>query len=708
MKLRKCWLLIFVALLLKSGNISAQVESPPTLALGVAGVVGEKGSIDVDLLAEIISEKQGELKQEFIKKTFFNDLDDHSYVLWEFMYRTVNVLLESESKDAIKKNLLQNSANLALVYGFCEFYLHLSQKMGNSALDSLIFQYDAAHYTTRSFQYPPLNGNAASLSNFVSGPKVAQLSEYTHSVNGVRLDFSAVFIDLVFEVMRTDTAVVKELGLLNTPCPLGKNYYENTSAYYRLKRSGSDNLKKALEQMRLRLKNEIDLLMDNFMLLKKLSRSRGTLQEVLAQYKDELGQIAAKNRTSPTYQQMFDQLKAKSDSVFTDLGGLSRAFSPQLGTETVSGANRSGVTAIAVTEVRTDDRELAKEIAENLRAFAGFLGRKTQVDQYDIYYLEKSIMPLLVRLVAEKGLDSKYLQIANEFDKLITWKLLDQFNTQIAKGDFGRLTSFPISTFSDLLDFVTRLDELDEVETYQYVLDIIQNTSEVYSDRKLGLYLKTVIDNINTYTILDGENNRVEIAVEDIISRLYDKYANRQSGIFGLYFSIGLNQTLASDLTYTQRDPNTNTVVIEEVRSLGFASEKIGLKVKMIDFKWRRSFTVGETYYSRLTHNRHDVTRFRSDKPFVSDLYFVTYASGLLYQITNLKTAEQFNDPIVGTGIGVAFYNSLDLNIGYNWPLRSRSDFFERMDSGQLITLAFDIKITEYLSALGKKRKSKP
>jgi hypothetical protein len=145
---------VITLFLLISLPIYGQVESPPSLTLGVAGVVGEKGSIDVDLLAQIISEKQGELKQEFIKKIFFNDLENHSYAVWEFTYRSINVLLENESKDAIKKNLLENASNLALVYGFSELYLQLSRRMCHSALDSLLLQFDSDYKKDRIFICP--------------------------------------------------------------------------------------------------------------------------------------------------------------------------------------------------------------------------------------------------------------------------------------------------------------------------------------------------------------------------------------------------------------------------------------------------------------------------------------------------------------------------------------------------------------------------
>jgi hypothetical protein len=707
--------ILFLALMSCFTNIQAQVESPPTLALGVAGVVGEKGTIDVDLLAQIISEKQGELKQEFIKKTFFNDLDDHSYVMWEFMYRSLNVLLESESKDAIKKNLLANSANLALVYGFCEFYLQLSAKMGNSNLDALLIKYDPANYKTHFFQYPAVNPNSFSASDQaeIKFLKLPDLKKYSRTIHDpiydtkLDLNFGSVFIDLVFEVMRTDTAVVKTLGFLNVSFPLGKEFYTQHSAYHRIKMYAPAEITSALEDLRKRIEGEIHVLMGNFMLIKKISKSQSPLKKLIEEYDQQLLDLKQKyaiGNSGRVVEDIFRKLKQHSDSINSDLKGLNSAIDPT----TIRAGTSGGNTAVAITQVTNDNKQLSKEISENLEAFNRFINKKVDFDQYDIYYLEKSIMPLLIRLVTEKGLDAKYLELAKEFDVLITGQLLKKLDKVLSAGGFKELqTKYPIATFTDLLELITRLDELDKVETYEYVLRIIQNAGEVYSDKKVGLYLKTMVDAINTYTILNSEDKKVDIAVEDIISRIYEKYGNRQSSIFNLYFSVGINQSISSHFTYKKLLPNSTTTETDTIKSIGFVSEKIGLKVKLIDVKWRRSFTVGETYHARFTGNGHTVRKFRSNKPLVSDVYALTYLSGLLYKVADLTTHKDFKDPIAGVGLGVAFFNSLDLNLGYNWPLQSGNDFFANISKKQIWTVGFDIKITEYLMALGKKRKAK-
>lgn len=681
-------------LLLIQFPLLSQVESPPTLALGVAGVVGEKGSIDVDLVAQIISEKQAELKKEFIKKSMFKDLDNSSYVLWEYMYTSLNVLLESESKQAIKKNLLKNSTNLALVYGFSELYLQIATRMCQSTLDNFLQKFDSTY--AHEFQCPSSGRSTIPF-------KLADLKKYQKTIDGETITFSEFFIDIAFEVLRTNKGVTDTLGLLTNPFPLDKSFYEGRSAYYKVRKV----MPAEVDPFKERLTKEVAILMDNYILIRKLSQSDKSLKDLVADYFVEVQAIASSNGLTKSLAQeqlsntLFDTLAKKANSIYKDLQKMS---SPP----TVGAARPGDGSGNTTIEITTTDNSLSEEIARVLKAFSGFIAKKTNFNQNDLYYIESSIKPLLVKLITERNLDSKYIDIANEFDTFITWHLLDKLEKKLLQaGNFKDLSNEKLSFFSSLLELITRLDELDKVETYEYVIKTIQDIGEIFPDKKVGMYVKTLVDNLERYTIINQEDKKVEIAVEDIITRIYDRYANRQSSIFSLYFSIGVNQSITSNFTYQSLLPDSSGFDVDTLKSVAFVSEKIGFKVKIIDFKWRRSFSVGETYQTRLFKKDRTVRKFMSNRPLVSDIYFVTYASGLLYKVANLTTEEEFNDPIAGVGLGVSFFNSLDLNLGYNWPLQSDNDFFDTFKKNGLLTIGFDIKITEYLSALGKKRQKK-
>lgn len=662
-----------------------QVESPPTLALGVAGVVGEKGSIDIDVLAQLISEKQGELKKEFIKKTIFRDLEGQSYVVWEYVHNSLDILLESESKEAIKKNLLEQTSNLALVYGFSELYLQVSSKMCNSSLDDLLKVYDKA-YNSNEYTCGTIHSPAA------LKVKLHNLKDYKH--DGIA--FSSFFLDLVFEVLRNDTTVHK-LGFLSKALPLNNSYYQEHSAYFKIKRKLPAETSNLYERM----KQEVNLLLKNYQLIRKWSDNNTSLNDLVIHFSARQNELISQKRAA-SQTSLYQSLIGETTTIYNDLQSKNSSFG-------ISTLPSGGNVAIAYTENK-NNKELSETIDKNLAAFKRFAGRGTAFTQDDLFYLEKSIRPLLIRLVSENGLDPKYLQIAEDLELMITTELLLQLKQQLDRAAI-RLSSASLATknmsqFGDLLDFITHLDELDKVETYQFVFNVLKEASEIFEDKKLGFYLKSIVENVDKYTIINSDENKVEVAVEDIITRIYEKFANRQSSVFSLYFSIGANQSIQSNFSVRALLPDSTGFRTDSIKSIAFASEKIGLKVKLVDFKWRRSFEYGETFQTRLTGKSITVSEFKSREPLVSDIYFLAYGSGILYKIADLTSDKQFQDPIAGLGVGVSFFNSLDLNIGYNWPLQADNGFFENFDKKNIWTISFDVKITEYLSALGKKRKA--
>ena len=60
----------------------------------------------------------------------------------------------------------------------------------------------------------------------------------------------------------------------------------------------------------------------------------------------------------------------------------------------------------------------------------------------------------------------------------------------------------------------------------------------------------------------------------------------------------------------------------------------------------------------------------RTYTPIISDFYLFAYGSGLLYNIADLTTeGDHFNNSMVGIGVGLAFFNALDVNIWRASPM---------------------------------------
>ena len=81
-------------------------------------------------------------------------------------------------------------------------------------------------------------------------------------------------------------------------------------------------------------------------------------------------------------------------------------------------------------------------------------------------------------------------------------------------------------------------------------------------------------------------------------------------------------------------------------------------------------------------------------------MHLMVYGSGLLYNLVDLKSNDDWNQAVVGTGIGVTFFNGLSANIGVAVPFTDNNFKSENA----YLNIGFDIPIIEYIGALSKKK----
>lgn len=105
-----------------------------------------------------------------------------------------------------------------------------------------------------------------------------------------------------------------------------------------------------------------------------------------------------------------------------------------------------------------------------------------------------------------------------------------------------------------------------------------------------------------------------------------------------------------------------------------------------------------------LEKSEDELKRQNTGKPLVSDIYWFTYGSGLLYNLVDASTNVNFKGAFFGTDLGVSFFNGLNLNFS---AAVSSEKFFYTKNTPVFLNLGFDIKIFEYIEALSEKQKLK-
>lgn len=218
-----------------------------------------------------------------------------------------------------------------------------------------------------------------------------------------------------------------------------------------------------------------------------------------------------------------------------------------------------------------------------------------------------------------------------------------------------------------------------------------------------------ISDFVLDYTIIEYQedpNNdaKLFVDIESLISALDQHYnsKSRKSSMSSkfwyvnprLFFSIGTNYGAFFDSNSLSTDNSGNA---ESLENIYFASEKIGIKIKFFDMKYTRAFEPGEKFKYRGTQR---VWLRPQKQTIISDMHLIVYGSGLLYNLVDLKSNDNFNQAVVGIGIGVTFFNGLSGNIGVAVPFTDKNFKSENT----YLNIGFDIPIIEYISALSKKK----
>jgi hypothetical protein len=615
----------------------SQVASPPTLIAGLSGLSGEKGDLDIALISEIVTEKQAELKKELVTRLIFDRLRVQNYTTWEFAYNTLNILLDSQSKGGIQKEVLEYASNAAFVYGFAEVYLQISARYCNGALFNLVNTWDPSNSYNPFFNCP-----ASTLGNVLPSQLILPRLNRTTGTSSLPPMLSNLLIDMVYDILKQNQTI-KSLGFFKSALPLGDTFYQNTSAYY------SYRTQPQVSTLYNRMQAEINGLVNNYYLIKVIvddSPSFGSIPSYLS-------------RTPPT-------IPSVTATLAMDLQNLNSRISSS----------------------PTKDPALSKRITEVYSAFSSFVNRSASGSSYtinDLYFLDQKILPLIVELTTEYGFDPKYLSFANTYRQIIVTNLFTSSGLSLYTGSpsLGQIAS----EFINLLD---NFHKLDKSSSYEFVLSELKDHSKLFeaSNPAAHVIFNGLVNFLDNYTTFDKEKNTINMDVEEIISQVYGQYAAHTTSAIQIYFSVGLNQTL-----------NTSNLSGEEGGNIGFAAEKLGFKItpQRWNIKKRRA-----DRFANYFGPRAGTVDYINKSPFISDFHFITYASGLLYNIVNVKTEKDFNRPLFGIGFGPSFFNGLDFHIFSNWtiPNAGHSLTWDK----PIVGLSFDIKIIEYLTRLKSKK----
>ena len=279
--------------------------------------------------------------------------------------------------------------------------------------------------------------------------------------------------------------------------------------------------------------------------------------------------------------------------------------------------------------------------------------QQNDIHMGDIEYLENYVLPEIIGI---QNILTDSIKINSLKEKLLAGIPLLKAQALLQKEsdltDLG-LDSDKIKHALSLFNFISNLDNLDKAQTFESILNLFREGNEkIYAELPQGEFKNAynLFSNaVDKYTLIDTKNQKIDVDVASFLVELENYYDKNDTSNWGFYLGIGINQNIILG----------ETAILGSEKSVGLASEKLGVSYKILDFKRISDYTntvPSDIYLSK-------------QSPFINEWYTMVYGSGLLYTVANTTTDQNFDYAQFGVGTGIRFYNALDFNVTFSLSL---------------------------------------
>jgi hypothetical protein len=651
---------------------------PPTLQIGLDGFSLDKGSLDAQLIMEIIAEKQQELKIKAIQNVFLKKVANAGGTVYSFTDNVVRELVFEKDPKVRTTKILENTVNIVFVSSFLKHFLSTRDSGQIQQINSLFNKINNSEN-----QISLKTDSELEISSFVAKERES-ITSYFKDENAMY--FITLLLDMCSDAVRKDEKL-KQLGLMQISYSATYDYLNkfnqlNSEPIY-IKKNEKNIFNK---NHFLRIYND-DL--DDKDILEISKAVKNIYDEITASLGDITNYIGLVKFIMEEYSFRNENLE-----LFVRHGASISNFKDKVGELTSLKANiETIVNSIRVDN--TDDTVLISEI-NNLNRIYFYIEKAIEFIEKDnanhkiiadiIYTFYSEFRPLLLN---QSYRSSEYLKVISQLNE-ITHSFADLLR---AKNNSLSPENFKMSSF---LLLASKLYQFNRSTTISEYLKLIEDISQIFPEDNVKNALSTVITFVKDYTVIekDGKGNEfINFNVESFIVKLHNVKPYKLSR-WQFHFTVGMNNA------YFDKD-----LVLSDgsvVRNLSYVGEKIGVKYKLFDRSFWKTRNPGETYQ---INNKSYIKTAPPKEPLVSNCHAILYGSGLLYNLVNTQSNNEFDMPLIGTGFGVTFYNSLDLNITYGIPIFSNKGLNKSFDNS-FVNIGFDIQFIEYYKRLQSKRKA--
>lgn len=657
-----------------SHGLFAQTPShtAPTLQVGLDGLSFGKGSLDSELILEIIAEKQGEIKLRVAQNILLTPLNKTGATIYSYGDNILKAVIEEKDPVIRKRRILESTVNTLFTVAFTEYFLKKVNLTSSpsSVPDDLK---TLSNYILSEGKNDSTSSSNALFNQNTNTVKFENAETFNKKTD--QLIFYSTILDIAAEAIQKSKKL-NELGILNVS-------YSKTFDY----QSNYLNLWKDVNDLGSEENETIIKYMNN--IYDAMESELNVLIEVIGVTKFILDEsnfrTLAKGINASFYESVDNSLGIQSIKVKI--------------TEITSHPNLNQKQANQINSIVNYLEKIQK------RAELDILS-KTQYSEI-IYTISNDFIPALESL----GISSP--EIVESLSNLRV--LARDFTSKILENsDLKNTINFLLEDQN--MDFFTklysRLYDFDKGNTYVEYFVLISEISNFLEQspefsnsevkEKLA-YFNTFVKDYVVINETEKGQEYIDFKVESFLTKLSEMPTRSPKNISFL-FDVGASSGwfLNESLPIEGQDPITN---------LSFVGEKIGIKWKIWNPGFWMTRSPGETYSLRRIYNpmswffpKNYIKTSPPEEPIINNMFLSFYGSGLLYNLFDVSTESEFDSIFLGGALGLGFFNNLDASVSYAVPQISNQSFGDSFKYG-LLSLNFDFRFNEYIEKVGEKRK---
>lgn len=666
---------ILLALMASMPIAQAQSEldaKAPTLQIGLDGFSFAKGSLDAQLIMEIVAEKQKEIKVKAIQNIFLTKVENAGGTIYSFVDNVVRELVFEPDQSVRTKKILENSVNLVFTGAFLNFYLSTLEPNTKERKD---FARLAKTYNDSLNVDTLISKKLITIKDFSTKKRRNSFFKDQKAV-----DLISLLLDMCSKAIREDKKL-KQLGLMQIAY---SETYEHMNLYDKsLRNANKSTMNETLVY---------DSLASN---LSKCTEYIGIVNYLVSEKTFRFNVIDIQKSLPDGFKvEQFNKLGVSLGSIQDSLKSLIAKL------ENLHNSSNLQISYLpnSLALIQKQDTALQYEITNLVKiyfyidkAIKALKNKENPKVYADILY---TIYSDFVPLLKEQSFRSiHYIEIVNDlndFNEILYKNLLTK--NEVLKKYEEKIPNF--------LQLVSKLYQFDRSATIAEYMKLLDEIGTYFPDDNIRNSLSTVINFVKDYTVIetnDKEKEVISFNVESFLFKLQSIKPYRLNRI-QFMFTVGVNNAMfKSDLQLPDGSIS---------RNLSFVGEKIGVKWKLYDWSFSRTRNPGETYKTSKwpgVNCAYFIKTSPPKEPIISNFHLLAYGTGLLYNLVNTKTEKEFTMPLIAAGAGLTFYNGLDFNVSWGVPIFSNKPI---STTHGFWNIGFDIQFIEYYDRLMEKRKN--